>query len=239
MITENIISMLNDVAQKLRSVQDWQSNKSEVDYIYYKLDRLEHILSLSTELVNIDDRIYCNISAAKCLVGHLLQDEESVINFNMKTTLTGNRGRPRYIISKEQLQYFMEYGFKGHEMAIMLGVSEAKVRRRLQDFGLSSSTNFSSLTDEQLDTIVSSIKKDFVQSGYRMVQGILHARGYRVQERQVMESLRRVDIEGVIMRSLQLQTIRCRTYTVSGPNALWHLDTNHKLIRYIYIQQLI
>ena len=75
----------------------------------------------------------------------------------------------------------MEYGFKGHEMAldIMLGVSpsEATVRWRLQDFGLSSSTNFSSLTDEQLDTIVSGIKKDFVQSGYRMVQGILRARG--------------------------------------------------------------
>ena len=49
-----------------------------------------------------------------------------------------------------------------------------------------------------------------------------------------MESLRRVDIEGVIMRSLQLQTIRRRTYAVSRPNALWHLDTNHKLIRYIY-----
>ena len=232
LITENIISMLNDVAQKLRSVQDWRSNKSEVDYIYYKLDRLEHILSLSAQLVNIDDRIYCNISAAKCLVGHLLQDEEPVINFNMETTLTGNRGRPRYIISKEQLQYFMEYGFKGHELAIMLGVSEATVRRRLQDFGLSSSTNFFSLTDKQLDTIVRGIKKDFVQSGYRRVQSILRAREYRVQERRVMESLRRVDIEGVIMRSLQLQTIRRRTYAVSGPNALWRLDTNHKLIRY-------
>lgn len=46
-----------------------------------------------------------------------------------------------------------------------------------------------------------------------------------------MESLRRVDIEGVIMRSLKLKTINRREYKVYGPNELWHTDTNHKLIR--------
>ena len=75
------------------------------------------------------------------------------------------------------------------------------------------------------------IKEDFQQSGYRVIRGILRARGYHVAERRVMECLRRVDLEGVIIRSLQLQIAHRRWYKVYGPNALWHVDTNHKLIR--------
>ena len=95
----------------------------------------------------------------------------------------------------------------------------ATVRRRLQDFELSTSVCFTPLSDEQLDEVVKDIKRNFVQSGYR------------IQESRVMESLRRVDVEGVRMRSLQLKTINRREYKVYGPNALWHIDTNHKLIR--------
>ncbi|XP_067051029.1 uncharacterized protein [Acropora muricata] len=86
------------------------------------------------------------------------------------------------------------------------------------------------MSDEELDEVVKDIKKDFCQSGYRMVLGVLRSRGYRIQQRRVMESLRRVDVEGVIMRSLQLKIIHRREYRVYGPNALWHIDTNHKLI---------
>lgn len=84
---------------------------------------------------------------------------------------------------------------------------------------------------EALDETVSDIKKDFQQSGYRIVKGLLRARGICIPERRVLESLRRVDLEGVIMRSLHLQTTHRRKYKVYGPNALWHIDTNHKLIR--------
>ncbi|XP_067050641.1 uncharacterized protein [Acropora muricata] len=89
------------------------------------------------------------------------------------------------------------------------------------------------MSDEELDEVVKDIKKDFCQSGYRMVLGVLRSRGYRIQQRRVMESLRRVDVEGVIMRSLQLKIIHRREYRVYGPNALWHIDTNHKLIRHL------
>ena len=112
LITENILSMLYDVAQKLTNVQGWPSNKSDVDYIYYKLARLEHILSLSVQVVNINDWVYLNIWAAKCLIGNVLQDEESVITFNMQTTLTGDWGRPKYIISKNRCSISWNTGLK-------------------------------------------------------------------------------------------------------------------------------
>ena len=110
-------------------------------------------------------------------------------------------------------------------------MGEATVRRRLHEYGLPTSVVFTPLSDEELDEAVKDVKRDFVQSGYRMVVGVLRSRGLKIQERRVMESLRRVDTEGVLMRSLQLRLTNRREYKVYGPNALWHIDTNHKLIR--------
>ena len=43
-----------------------------------------------------------------------------------------------------------------------------------------------------------------------------------IQEWRVRESLRRVDIEGVLMRYLELEIIHRRRYSMYGPNPLWH-----------------
>ena len=43
----------------------------------------------------------------------------------------------------------------------------------------------------------------------------------------------RVDPEGVLIRSLELSTVNRRRYQVYAPLALWHIDGNHKLIRYV------
>ena len=85
---------------------------------------------------------------------------------------------------------------------MMLGVSEATVRR-YRVFQISS-RSYSDISDEELDNKITSIKEDFHQSGYRIVAGILRADGIFVQNRRVLESMRRVDLEGVIMRSLHL-----------------------------------
>ena len=63
------------------------------------------------------------------------------------------------------------------------------------------------------------------------MQGHLLSRGLRVQQHRIRESQRRVDPAGSIMR--QLKTIKHRQYHVNGPGALWHIDGNHKLIRYV------
>ena len=122
---------------------------------------------------------------------------------------SGDRGRSRYNITEEQLEYFLDFGFTATEISAMLGVSEPTVRRRLQEFGLSS-RNLTNISDDALDRIVTQIKEDFQQSGYRVIRGILRARGYHIAERRVVECLRRVDLEGVILRSLQLQIVHRR-----------------------------
>ena len=47
--------------------------------------------------------------------------------------------------------------------------------------------------------------------------------------------MQRVNPEGCLLRSLDLKTLNVlqrRKYQVYGPLALWHIDGNHKLIRY-------
>ena len=70
-----------------------------------------------------------------------------------------------------------------------------------------------------------------IQCGYRQMQGHLTAQGIRVQQGRVRESQRRVDPGGCIMR--RLSSINCRVYRVNGPLAQWHIDGNHKLIRWV------
>ncbi|XP_014671670.1 PREDICTED: uncharacterized protein LOC106812336 isoform X3 [Priapulus caudatus] len=53
-----------------------------------------------------------------------------------------------------------------------------------------------------------------------------------VQEYRIRSAIRCVDPEGVLQRALQISFIQRRCYSVPGPNCLWHIDGNHKLIRW-------
>lgn len=55
--------------------------------------------------------------------------------------------------------------------------------------------------------------------------------GIHVQWRRVTASMHRVDSLGILSRLTGLGCIVRRTYSVRGPLSLWHVDTNHKLIR--------
>ena len=47
--------------------------------------------------------------------------------------------------------------------------------------------------------------------------------------------MRRVDPEGVLLRTLQSRPVLRRAYQVARSLSLWHIDGNHKLIRYFHI----
>ncbi len=88
---------------------------------------------------------------------------------------------------------------------------------------------FSDLTDQQLDQIVMEVHRQFPQSGYRQMLAVLKSQGILVQERKLRESLQRCDPLGSALR--WFASIHRRSYNVSSPLALWHIDGNHKLIR--------
>ena len=66
--------------------------------------------------------------------------------------------------------------------------------------------------------------------------GFLIDAGHRFQQRRIRECMRRVNPDGVFLRAHELRAVRRRRYQVRGPLALWHVDGNHKLIRYIALK---
>ena len=69
------------------------------------------------------------------LIGHayrmLVEIDQAPLNSR------GQRGRPSYEISEEQLHFLLEQGFKVCDISKILGVSARTVERRMSTFGLS------------------------------------------------------------------------------------------------------
>ncbi|CAG2214990.1 unnamed protein product [Mytilus edulis] len=162
----------------------------------------------------------------------IIQDIKSsrTEHIGLRLSQVGGIGRPRYHISREQLTFLVEMGFSRKCMADLLHVSVSSVKRRLRDYRILLRRRYADITDVDLDDRVRRITQSNRSLGQRMVQGFLQTEGVNLPRRRIAESLIRVDEAGVAIR--WCRTIRRRSYQVSGPNALWHVDGNHKLIRW-------
>ena len=70
----------------------------------------------------------------------------------------GQRGRPPFVISLDQLEALIELGLSMRRIASVLGVSERTVRRRREMYGLPIGRDrYSLLLDHELDRLVSDI----------------------------------------------------------------------------------
>jgi hypothetical protein len=134
-------------------------------------------------------------------------------------------------VTKEQLEFLLDLRFTSGEIALMFGVSESTVKRRISENDLFVRKRYSEISRESLDSMVRQLMIDFPNCGYKRMTGLLLDAGYRIQQQRIRECMKRVNPEGVLLRALELQAIRRRNYQVSGPLALWHVDGNHKLIR--------
>ena len=143
--------------------------------------------------------------------------------------LDGTIGRPKFDIQRCQLEFLIQTRFSVPQIANLVGVSVSTVRRRMTDYNLSIRSTYCSLNDGELDLLVADIQQQFPNAGNRQMYGHLWSRGVRVQFHRVRESQSRIDPEGSFMR--QLQHLYRRRYSVKGPQHLWHIDGNHKLIR--------
>ncbi len=113
-------------------------------------------------------------------------------------------------------------------MASILGLSVSTIRRRMQEYDLTIASTYSSISDAQVDEMVAGAQRDFPGWGNRQMYEHLVSRGVRVQFQRVRESQSRVDPEGSVLR--RLHHLHRRQYHVRGPQHLWHVDGNHKLI---------
>ena len=69
----------------------------------------------------------------------------------------------------------------------------------------------------------------FAFLGLRLVEGGLTAKKLKIQQNRIRESIARVNPVQSAVRGHHFRIIR-RRYSVPCPNALWHIDGDHKLI---------
>lgn len=105
--------------------------------------------------------------------------------------------------------------------------------RRLEEEGLSQYTKYTDISDTDLDSIMTAIKQNHRNDGECLVTGHLAGKGIIIPRAKLRASIHRVDpVNTALRRSL---VVRRRVYSVPGPNAVWHIDGHHKLIRWRFV----
>lgn len=161
---------------------------------------------------------------------------------------TGRRGRPRVVISKEWLERALTMrNVSGVAASLPVKTCARVVRKEALRHGLLTAGKplfetihhddgttsrvrnqprgeFSTLTDLELDKLVSSILQNFPRYGRGMIKASLLQQGHRVQRSRVRESYVRVNGNPRVWGD---RTIQRRPYCVAGPNSLWHHDGQH------------
>ena len=155
--------------------------------------------------------------------------------YSSPTTSTSNGpGRPRYVIEEEQIRFLRELHFPWKKIADLLGVSESTLRRRRMMYGMTGDEDLSwtKISDTDLEKTV----QETPNIGQARLLGALRSRGLNIQRWRVRNCLRTLDPVGTALR--WRSAIYRRKYSVPTPNALWHIDSNHKLIRWRLITHL-
>lgn len=131
------------------------------------------------------------------------------------------------------MEYLRGLHLSWTKIAQILGISRSTLYRRLDDEELSQAATYTTISDAEIDRLMSLIKHNHPNDGERLVAGHLTRRGIIIPRARMRASIHRIDpINTAIRRSV---TVRRRVYNVQGPNALWHIDGNHKLIRWRFV----
>ena len=216
--------ILDEAEATIRRIADSSANGfSDMDGLILEAERLLRDVSIVADLLPSNGGevllqciadIYTSLENKK-----LLQDHHQ-----------RGRGRPRVFVSEEQVSLLLSFQFSVSDIASMLRVSSSTVKRRIVQYGLESMTDYSDITDLQLDMITNQFIINHPCSGEKSFEGYLRQMGLRVQRQRIRNSLQRIDCRGI--RSRFNGILHRRVYSVPMPNSLWHIDGHHKLIRW-------
>ena len=212
-------------------IDDCSRDSAALEYALFRVDVLYQAVQRFNVLLSDGDAILDRLNNVRQILEAAIDVDEASDQEGYLTDcqISLHKGRPRFKISKEQLDFFVESGFTVPNIAGLLNVSCSTVERRMREFSISVRNKYSSVSDEELDNIILDIKRGFPNTGYKRMNGFLSQHGYTVQQHRVRESMRRVDPEGVLLRGLEIRV-------VAGPQCLWHIDGNHKLIPLVLYQ---
>src|SRR6266496_4084758 len=143
-------------------------------------------------------------------------------------------GRPETVINVDAIKLLREMGLDWTKIAHTFGISSRTLSRLRKKYNIEDTIpQYSVISDDDLDLIVKRIKRDQPFYGQVMVMGALKSENFHITRQRLRDSIQRVDAMGVVTRWINI--ISRRIYKVAGPNALWHIDGHHKLIRWKFV----
>ena len=160
----------------VRQLDGGNVSEDMIDYLAFRLDQLyRHILRLTASNPNLREAEPLICEAARSL--RILVMMSCNDCYELPLEYSGHVGRPRFGVSRAQLEYLLQNGFTGKQISEMLSISLSTVRRRMRDFNRSVRDLYSSFSEEELDNALQNILRDFPNCGYRRALGQLKSRG--------------------------------------------------------------
>jgi hypothetical protein len=212
-------------------------NRHRLAYFAERIDRLQQIF-VQMEGVFTYEYIENLINSLQNLRNQLIEAMEYTSENGIATIQTvqiiKTNGRSRYQVSKELIISLSGHHFSWQQIANLLGISISTLNRRRRELNISDEiTRYSTISDNELDIIMRTIKHEQPYAGESIIYGLLISMGYKIQRHRIRSSIHRVDPIGPAVRLSNL--IQRQPYHVAGPNALWHNDGTHSLIRWKFI----
>ena len=164
------------------------------------------------------DELIMNLNEVLTEVNNCL--DSSGISYHSSTVHNGRRGRPRFEVTADQLEYLVSLSFSWTCIARMLGISRMTLYRRRVQFGMLQRGR--TIGYNELLVLLQQIRKEFPSIGEVMVLGKLRALGYHVLRDQLRRGIRETDPINTALRAITGPISR-RVYSVPGPNSLWHM----------------
>lgn len=134
------------------------------------------------------------------------------------------------MITRQELQHLLNLQFTQVEISKLYGCSPRTIRRRILRYELQEFVSFSDISDEDLDSLVTRFVATFPNAGQNTLADYLQSCNLHTQRQRIRDTMTRIDPEGTALRTRNI--LRRREYRVQGPNSLWHIDGNHKLVRW-------
>ncbi len=197
--------------QRIRGVLlSAQSNDPE------EINILEHYRMSTGELLSNLGQVYSEVDNTldTCL-------SRPTMAYQCGRVESGQRGRPKFCVTADQLSYLASLSFTWTHIAKMLGISRMTLYRRRVEFGMAAHEG-QVIRDSQLWRLVREMRSEFPEMGEVLVLGRLRSLGYHVLRDRVRRAIRATDPINTALRATAAPLSR-RVYSVPGPNSLWHI----------------
>ena len=133
---ENIAYLGQALFDVVNAIEVYESSNDPSTDLQRVIIKLDYVQRLAVN-INMEEDIVNTIGRAYTMVVEIENNNFNNSRYGTILHRSGQRGRPAYDISEEQLSFLLERAFNVRDISSILGVSVRTVERRMSSFGLS------------------------------------------------------------------------------------------------------